>query len=120
MNKTNSDMNMKGGLNRMKNILMVSLLTLVVVSVFAFAGVFAIATDTTSAPLAGLSVSNSDLNPAEMASISVIGPVGALLGYAEKTDGSDARHIRMWIGRVRIASVNSSVLDQATAIRGSV
>lgn len=98
----------------MKTILMVSLLALMVGSIFAFAGAFAMAEDTTSKNL----IDNSDLNQAEIAqSLSVIGPVGALLGYAEKTDGSDARHIRMWVGKVRTAQINSTILNEANAIR---
>ncbi|MCX6742236.1 MAG: hypothetical protein NTX24_03630 [Candidatus Pacearchaeota archaeon] len=103
--------NLKGGLNRMKTILMVSLLTLMIVSIFA--GAFVLAEDVTD-----LAVDNSDLNQAEIEqSLSVIGPVGALIGYAEKTDGSDARHIRMWIGKVRTTTFNASILEEAKNLK---
>lgn len=89
----------------MKKLMLYSILLVLVLSIFAT--VFVLAEESNAEP------DESDIDKR----LVVIRPFAALMGYAEKEDGTDARHIRLWIGKVKIFPLTQDIVNESKEIR---
>ncbi len=81
--------------------------------VFLLVSFVSVVADEVSETTDSLDAQETDVQQA----LSVIKPISAVIGYAEKEDGEDARHIRMWVGKVRTIPLTSDIVQQARDIR---
>lgn len=99
-----SKVNFTGGI-KMKSFLVISILAVLVLSIFS--SVFVLAEDDES----------DDQEQDVDKSLVVLRPFTSLAGYAENENGEDARHIRLWIGKAKTFVLTQEIVDQVKEIR---